>query len=106
LKGKRSMSGEGMKTRDSNRIALASLLVAIGLCMALASPAAAQERVFDPLLSLTGDCSTSSIDPIPDPGLCPIPPGELGVDHPDSGPFSNPKAVATDFYGNIYVASF
>jgi hypothetical protein len=68
---------------------------------------AAETHAFDPVLSLTGDCSSSSSTPadeIPDPGLCPMPPGVPGVDHP-AGPLNDPKAVATDFYGNIYVAS-
>ncbi|HET8814026.1 MAG TPA: hypothetical protein VFM51_03635 [Solirubrobacterales bacterium] len=67
--------------------------------------AAEGERVFDPELSLTGDCSTSAIDEVPDPGLCPIPPGVAGVDHPLEK-FDDPRAVATDFHGNIYVGVF
>lgn len=53
---------------------------------------------YDPQLSLTGGCSTSELDPVPDPS-CPI--GPL----PPSGPFSFPRSVATDSYGDIYVAS-
>ena len=73
--------------------------------------AAAETHAFDPELSLTGDCSSSpfsAADTIPDPGLCPIPPGIVwpnpGAEHPSSA-FSNPAGVATDSYGNIYVAS-
>jgi hypothetical protein len=73
--------------------------------MGIASTAAAAEtHAFDAELSLTGNCNTSLVDEIPDPGLCPIPPGVPGVDHPKT-PLNNPKAVATDFYGNIYVSS-
>jgi hypothetical protein len=71
-----------------------------------ASRAFAQEaHVFDPVLSLTGNCSTSSVDQVPDPGLCPMPPGVAGVDHP-SVAFKSPKSIATDSYGNIYVANY
>ena len=56
-----------------------------------------EELVFDPLLSLTGDCSASEIDPIPDPG-CPS--GE----HP--GAFKLPRSIGTDSYGDVYVASY
>ena len=58
---------------------------------------AADLHAFDPTLSLTGDCSESTLDPIPDPG-CP------GGSHP-ANPFSNPRAITTDSYGNIYVSS-
>ncbi|HET8815694.1 MAG TPA: hypothetical protein VFM51_12170 [Solirubrobacterales bacterium] len=60
------------------------------------SARAADTHVFDPVHSLTGDCTTSSLDPVADPG-CPDPP------HP--GSFAKPRSVATDFYGNIYVAT-
>lgn len=66
-----------------------------------ASSAVAATPAFDPMLSLTGDCSESQLDPVPDPGPCP---GTAGVDHP-AFPFSSPSAVATDAFGNIYVAS-
>jgi hypothetical protein len=62
---------------------------------------AAGTHTFDPKLSLTGNCAVSPLDEIPDPGPCP---GTPGVDHP-AVPFNNPRAVATDAYGNIYVAS-
>ena len=50
----------------------------------------------EPILSLTGNCSTSALDPIPDPG-CPDPP------HP--GRFQEPRSVAIDAYGNEFVAN-
>jgi len=63
--------------------------------------------VFEPVLSLTGGCKTSALDEVPDPGLCPIPPGtvypEPGADHP-SGSFKSP-AIAIDEYGDIDVAN-
>jgi hypothetical protein len=61
-------------------------------------------HVFDASLSLTGDCTTETLDPVPDPGLCPIPPGVPGVDHPSSR-FSLPFSEAIDEYGNLYVLS-
>lgn len=58
----------------------------------------AETHALDPVLSLTGNCSEELIDPIPDPG-CP------GGQHPPAGRFSTPAGVATDSYGDIYVAS-
>jgi hypothetical protein len=84
------------------RHTMESLLALAAICGALlvTTPAAvaADTHVFDAELSLTGSCSTATVDPVPDPG-CPE-----GV-HP-SKPFSSPRAVATDSYGNIYVASY
>jgi hypothetical protein len=77
--------------------------VLLALCMlmiasaSLAQGAGAATYEFDPLLSLTGDCSTSSVDKVPDPG-CPNPP------HP--GAFSDPTSIAIDDYGNEYVANW
>jgi hypothetical protein len=60
-------------------------------------------HIFDATLSLTGDCTTSTLDPVPDPG-CP------GGAHP-SFSFSNPSTfaenpvnAAVDDYGDIFVA--
>lgn len=61
--------------------------------------AAAETHVFDAALSLTGNCKTGPTDEIPDPGC---PEGE----HPPAGPFSDPRGVAIDAYGNIYVSSY
>jgi hypothetical protein len=76
---------------------------------ALTAPAvrAAEEEpthLFNATLSLTGDCSVSGTDPVPDPGLCPMPPGVAGVDHPTK-PFLLPRGTAIDAYGNRYIAS-
>ncbi len=74
-------------------------LVALLICAALSSAASADEtHLFDPVLSLTGDCSTATVDPVPDPG-CP------GGVHPPK-PFQLPRGIATDEYGNRYVASY
>ncbi len=83
-----------------------SLAVFAGMALTLVMllPAAAQAaeeetHLFDATLSLTGGCTTSSLDPVPDPG-CP------GGEHPPLGPFAIPVGVATDPYGNIYVDSY
>lgn len=73
----------------------------VGCLLALggAGTASAQAaHVFNASLSLTGNCSTSSFDPVEDPG-CP------GGTHPPSGAFSFPTSITTDTYGDIYVAS-
>lgn len=85
---------------------LACLLIAVAVFSfsAPAAFAADGERVLDPDLSLIGGCKAEALDPVEDPG-CPnnTPPSS---DHPPSGTFANPVAVATDLHGNIYVANF
>jgi hypothetical protein len=61
-----------------------------------AANASAGSRVFDATLSLTGDCSVSELDSVPDPS-CP----EM-----TERAFASPRDVTTDAYGDIYVASF
>lgn len=87
--------------RKAGGLAFAALLLTLPFGAAPAH-AAEETHLFSATLSLTGDCSTSTIDPVPDPGLCP---GTPGVDHP-SKPFSLPKGVAVDTYGDRYVASY
>jgi hypothetical protein len=82
---------------------LASLIVIICLGLAAVPAAGAKEFPYtlDPELSLTGDCFTSSIDSVADPDCpYPLPPGG------PSARFSNPKSVAVDAYGDLYVASW
>lgn len=57
--------------------------------------------MFDPVLSLRGDCSVSPLDEVRDPGVCP---GSPGTDHPERS-FTEPCGPAVDRLGNIYVAS-
>jgi hypothetical protein len=77
------------------------VLFSLGVMCALLSWApraqAVQSYVFDAESSLTGGCSVSTDDPIPDPG-CP------GGIHPGKS-FTNPCGAVTDSYGDIYVAS-
>jgi hypothetical protein len=86
---------------------LAKLAVALFALALTWQPASAwaSEWSFNAPLSLTGNCSTSPADPTADPGLCPMPPGVAGIDHP-SLPFTRPEGVATDSFGDIYVSSF
>jgi hypothetical protein len=62
-----------------------------------ASVASASTYQYDPVMTLAGTCSTSPSDPVPDPG-CPD-------RHPPKG-FDEPRSVAIDRYGNMYIASF
>ncbi len=83
---------------------LALFACVAGLALAAAPALAVEEHSFDPVLSLRGDCSTSALDEVPDPGLCPMPPGLSGVDHPPKA-FEQPCGVTTDSHGDIYLAS-
>jgi hypothetical protein len=84
-------------------LAVVAALVALAGFTAPAAIAAEGERVLDPQLSLIGGCKEEALDPVEDPGCPNTPP--TGP-HPPSGAFTNPKAVATDDYGNIYVSSY
>jgi len=78
-------------------------LLAIAILLSLASTSTAfgdASYVFEPTRSLTGSCTTSPLDEVPDPGPCP---GTPGIDHP-SASFKNPN-VTTDAYGDIYVVN-
>jgi sugar lactone lactonase YvrE len=94
-----------MKAREeSPRLRRAGLqLIGVGILALLcwggtpAGAVAAEVPAFNPVLSLTGDCSVSALDPVPDPG-CP------GGEHP-ANHLETPTAVTTDFYGDIYVSS-
>jgi hypothetical protein len=66
--------------------------------------AAGDERQLDADLSLTGGCTVpEELDPVQDPGCPENPPAT--TNHPPA-PFARPMAVATDFYGNIYVSNW
>ena len=74
-----------------------SIVVLMLFCLGFGGASASAAPQLEPILSLTGNCSESSLDPIPDPG-CPDPP------HP--GRFNEPRSIAIDAYGNEYVANF
>jgi hypothetical protein len=78
-------------------LALAAVLAWAGSATVTTAPAAEDPHAFDPFLSLTGSCTTSELDPVPDPN-CPSGPMP-------SKPFEGPKGIATDAYGDIYVLS-
>ncbi len=79
---------------------LALLVLTLGILVgpAATSAQAADQHVFDAGLSLTGNCTTSTADSVPDPG-CPYP-----ADHQPKA-FNDACGVATDPLGYIYVAS-
>jgi hypothetical protein len=92
--------GESLYKRSLMKAMLCAWLAGVLLpSLFTASALGAGEPVieFDPVLSLTGDCSVSSADSVPDPG-CP------GGSHPVNQ-FSRPMSVATDSYGDIFVAN-
>lgn len=76
-----------------------ALLLSVGARPAFGGASSETSFVFNPELSLTGDCTTSEVDPVPDPE-CP------GGVHPPAGAFRSPQAVTADSYGDIYVASY
>jgi len=78
------------------RSALVLFIVCLAALGAAASAVAAPSHTFDAELSLTGGCTTSAIDPVPDPG-CP------SGTHP--GSFSIPFAITTDSFGDMYVST-
>lgn len=90
---------EGIWTSAGKRRGLVALLtICFGCGLGVSSATAGTSYLFDPSLSLTGSCATPKADPVPDPG-CP------GGEHPPEG-FNSVRSVVTDFYGNIYVASY
>jgi hypothetical protein len=93
------MTGRSLARWLTGRVALCALGAVLALAVTPGGTAlGAETHAFDPTLSLTGGCGTSLSDEVPDPGC----PGGL---HPPQ-PFSSPRSVATDSYGNIFVASF
>lgn len=89
------MSTDWIKSPSARATYLAGLLT-MSLALAFASPARADvSKLFNATHSLTGDCSTSGVDPVPDPG-CPV-----GA-HPPEGKLVEPNGIGTDAYGNVY----
>jgi hypothetical protein len=100
-----------VKQRSIWRLAGAVLLALAGSAIGGVSPSLAQapSHVFDPVLSVTGGCTVSTRDPIPDP------PRQEGTqeqeiaeceagDHPSENLF-RVTGLDTDSYGNLYVAN-
>lgn len=77
---------------------LAGLAIVVAALVLPSAASAAETHLFNGTLSLTGNCSTSATDPVPDPG-CP------GGTHPPSA-FARPGGVAVDQHGFRYVASY
>jgi hypothetical protein len=86
----------------SRLLAAAAVLLSLVGLIASAAMAAEGERVLDPRLSLIGGCLKEELDPVEDPGCPATPP--LG-EHPPAL-FAFPRAVTTDFHGNLYVANW
>jgi len=94
----RVQRGHGLST-GSRAVALLGLTLTFGLLTA-GSAFAAASYVFEPTLSLTGNCTSTPLDEVLDPGPCP---GTPGIDHP-SASFKSPS-VTIDSYGDVYVAN-
>jgi hypothetical protein len=91
------MHGKG--NRRGRRLACLWLFCLL-FALSTASQALAAEEPpyeFSAELSLTGGCTTSPVDPIPDPG-CP--------EKKPPKPFTSPRAIAIDSFGDEYVASY
>ena len=91
-----------MRTKQFQRAIKLPCLVLLCMLPALLSAPqalAAEEEPyeFSEALSLTGGCGTSKVDEIPDPG-CP--------EKKPPKPFSSPRAIAIDPFGNEYVVSY
>lgn len=89
-------------SRMAPQLAIVAILLALAAVVAPPAMAAEGERVLDPRLSLIGGCSgeVEELDEVEDPGCPTTPP--LGS-HP-SAKFADPRAVAIDDHGDIYVA--
>jgi hypothetical protein len=97
-----------MRARALVKVTAPLALVFVLSLVVPAFASAAASYIFEPTLSLTGNCATSKLDTVPDPGTCPIPPGTVfsgspGADHPSTR-FEAPS-VTIDSYGDIYVLS-
>src|SRR6188472_1981434 len=87
--------GQSDRRWRARSICIVSWLLLLGLLPATAS-AEEETHVFNATLSLTGDCTKNTFDPVADPG-CPA------VHAPKE--FAKNAGVAVDRYGNRYVAS-
>lgn len=99
-----------MKMRGIRTVVSGCVLVLAGMAGTAGSAAqAAPSHIFDPVLSLTGGCTVSADDPIPDPPRQPssqaqeVAECEAGS-HPSES-FNRTTGIAIDSYGDVYVAS-
>jgi hypothetical protein len=88
---------QGPRSLRMRRAVPVSLALWMVFLLGATAANAAESHLFNPVLSLTGTCNPSTIDPVPDPG-CP------GGVHPERG-FTQPNGAAVDEFGNIYVES-
>lgn len=94
-----AISGNPSGSKLWSWVALAALIACAATLLILPADSRAEvTKLYNAAHSLTGDCETSTIDEIPDPG-CPE------VAHPPQGHFVWPKDVATDPAGDIYVVN-
>lgn len=103
--GSGSKQGEMMIKDRGHRGAVAIAIAIAGLMMLPPAASAAEPYFLDERLSLTGDCSTSSIDTKPDPDCAGEPPAYPPPPDRPTGRFDRPGSVAVDDWGNLYVAS-
>ncbi|HST68082.1 MAG TPA: hypothetical protein VLI94_00300 [Solirubrobacterales bacterium] len=78
------------------------------VCLGLFAPLAAAAEfpyTLDEELSLTGDCSTSTADAVPDPDCQGEPPAYPPPPDRPAARFDLPFSVTVDDWGNVYVAS-
>ena len=102
-----NLVGQDRQRRGRGLLQFKALAAILGLCLAgfgvfPVLTLAAETYAFDAQLSLTGDCTTSPADPIPDPPLSECESGS----HPPSGQFVTPRGTAVDPHGDRYVSSY
>ncbi len=85
---------------------VAGSVALLWVLLAAAPASAAEPYELDPVLSLTGNCSTSVFDPVPDPSCSGEPPAYPAPPNGPTGRFDEARAVAIDPFGNEYVASY
>jgi hypothetical protein len=91
-----------MLRTGSRLVVAAAVLVSLAAFVAPAAMAADGTRVLDLRLSLIGGCEKEELDWIEDPGCPTTPPAG---EHPPTL-LDFPRSVATDLYGDIYVANW
>ena len=95
--------GHSFRRKGSIVVALGLLFVALSAGQA---GAAEFPYIFDPGLSLKGDCTTAAIDMVPDPSCEGEPPKYPAPPNGPSSSFTEPRAIAVDGFGNEYVLGY